>query len=341
MTSQHDDDPVAARLRAALTSEADMVQSSDDGLQKIREGIAGQGRPWYLHPGVLSVAAAVVLGVAVGAGVALLGGGNDARDVTSATTATPTPSDTAASPTPSESPSTETPIPIEGDVYVYYVMDDGRAPRLYREQRPNIGMDPGTYGVTAALSEKPADPDYSSPWPAGTELLSYQVQADVATVDVSAFPKLGAEAENAAVQQLVYTVTANDKSVKQVRLLVNGKPPTSGHEDWSKPVARAPMLDVQGLLWVLSPRQGETVSSPVTFTGYGTAFEATVSWEVRRADSGLVVDQGTTMGGSNGEFGDFSWDCDLDPGSYEVRVFESSAEDGSPQHVDTKTFTVS
>ena len=28
------------------------------------------------------------------------------------------------------------------------------------------------------------------------------------------------------------------------------------------------------------------------------------------------------------------------PGTYEVRAFESSAEDGSPQHVDTKTFTV-
>src|SRR6187402_209779 len=46
-----DDDPLAARLRAALTSEADMVQPSDDGLQNIRAGIDESGRrPWWRHP---------------------------------------------------------------------------------------------------------------------------------------------------------------------------------------------------------------------------------------------------------------------------------------------------
>ena len=42
------------------------------------------------------------------------------------------------------------------------------------------------------------------------------------------------------------------------------------------------MLDVQGLIWLLTPTEGETVSSPVTISGYGTAFEATISWEVYR-----------------------------------------------------------
>mgnify|MGYP006196577189 CR=1 FL=1 len=45
------------------------VQPSDDGLQQIRDGISRTGRPWWQHPGVLAVAAAVVLGAAVGAGV--------------------------------------------------------------------------------------------------------------------------------------------------------------------------------------------------------------------------------------------------------------------------------
>ena len=39
-------------------------------------------------------------------------------------------------------------------------------------------------------------------------------------------------------------------------------------------------------------------------------------------------------------FGEFSDSVDLDPGTYELRAFEASAEDGSPIHVDTKTFTV-
>jgi hypothetical protein len=157
-------------------------------------------------------------------------------------------------------------------------------------------------------------------------------------VDLSAFPKLGAEAETVAVQELVYTVTANDKAVKQVRLLVDGKTPPSGHEDWSAPVARAPMVDVQGLIWLLAPTEGETVSSPVTISGYGTAFEGTISWEVRRG--GTKVAEGFTQGGSMGEFGEFTDTVDLDPGTYELRAFESSAEDGSPLHVDTKTFIV-
>ncbi len=169
-------------------------------------------------------------------------------------------------------------------------------------------------------------------------LLDYSVTGDTATVDLSDFVHVGAAAEKAAVQQLVYTVTANDKAVKRVRLLVAGKPPTSGHQDWSQPISRAPMMDVQGWIWLLTPTQGATVSSPVTFTGYGTAFEATISWEVRQ--DGTVVEEGTVQGGSNGEFGDFAGAVDLDPGTYELRAFESSAKDGSPQHVDTKTFTV-
>jgi hypothetical protein len=133
-------------------------------------------------------------------------------------------------------------------------------------------------------------------------------------------------------------VTANDKAVKQVRLLVDGKTPPSGHQDWSQPVARAPMADVQGWIWLLTPTQGSNIGSPVTFTGYGTAFEATISWEVRQ--DGKIVEQGTVQGGANGEFGEFSGTVQLAPGSYEMRAFESSPKDGSPQHVDTKTFTV-
>ncbi len=340
----HDDDPLAARLRAALTSEADMVQPSDDGLQHIRAGIDAEARPWYRHPGVLAVAAAVVLGLAVGAGFAFLGGDDERNPVTAATDgATAEPSDSQSpSPTPSETDSA-TPIPVEGDVYVYYLMDGGRGPRLYREQRPNPGMDPVTAALSTMLAEPAIDPDYTSAWPTGTQLLGYSVQGDTATVDLSDFVSAGAAGETAAVQEVVYTVTANDKAVRTVRLLVQGKAPSSGHHDWSEPVARAPMLDVQGLIWLLSPTEGATASSPVTFTGYGTAFEATISWDLRqgsRAD-GKVLAEGTVMGGSNGEFGDFTGDLgDLAPGTYTLRVLEHSAEDGSEQNVDTKTFTV-
>ena len=139
-------------------------------------------------------------------------------------------------------------------------------------------------------------------------------------------------------QEIVYTVTANDPAVKKVRLRVQGKTPPSGHFDWSNPVARAPMVDVQGLIWILAPTQGATVGSPVRIDGYGTAFEATISWEVRQ--DGVVVKQGFTQGGANGEFGEFHDTVKLPAGDYELTAFESSAKDGSPIHIDTKNFTV-
>jgi hypothetical protein len=145
------------------------------------------------------------------------------------------------------------------------------------------------------VTEPPVDIDYYSLWPKGTQLLDESVSGDTATVNLSKFPTLGAEAETAAVQELVYTVTANDTSVKKVRLLVDGKAPQSGHDDWSKPVARAPMMDVQGWIWLLAPTEGATTSSPVAIQGYGTAFEGTISWEVTK--NGVKVAEGTTQGG--------------------------------------------
>jgi hypothetical protein len=341
---------VAARLRAALTSEAAMVDPSDDGLSSIRDGLgARRSRPWWQHPAAPAAAAAVVLAAMIG-GIAIFAGGGDGKDDTvvgTDTSSSPAPSASSSrlvDPEPSDPPMTGTPRPIEGDVFVYYVMDDGQSPRLYREQRPSPGSAPVTAALSTMLAQPANDPDYSCPWPPGTALKEVTVSGDTATVDLSDFPKLGAEAEALAVQQLVYTVTANDKTVKNVLLLVNGRTPASGHLDLSQPISRAPMTDVQGWIWLLSPAEGATVSSPVTITGYGTAFEGTISWEVLKMVKSVATDtkvaSGHTQGGSNGEFGDFTDTVDLQPGTYQLRAFESSAEDGSPIHVDTKVFTV-
>jgi hypothetical protein len=340
MTTPFDpDDALAARLRDALQMEADMVNPPDDGLQQIRSGIEQARRPWWQHPAVVGVAAAAVLGVAV-AGLAVALGGDDGGTVEAGGTTEPA-STGEATPSPTSTPSESSPpAPIEGDVYVYYVMDDGRQPRLYREQRPNPGMSPAAAALATMLQSPAVDPDYGSPWPSGTEVLDYSASGDTATVDLSDFVSLGAQAEQVAVQQVVYTVTANEPDVTRVQLLVDGEAPPSGHSDWSQPVSRAPMLDVQGLIWVLTPTQDSTVSSPVEITGYGTAFEATVSWEVRPEGSDQVVADGFTQAGANGEFAEFSDSVQLEPGTYEIRAFESSAQDGRPLHVDTKTFTV-
>ena len=74
---------------------------------------------------------------------------------------------------------------------------------------------------------QPDDPDYSTPWD-NTKLRSYSVAGDTATVDLSKFVAVGSAVETAAVQEIVYTVTANDPAVKQVLLRVKGNVPPSG-----------------------------------------------------------------------------------------------------------------
>lgn len=345
--TEHEHDDTAARLRAALRAEADMVQPSGDGLHAIRREVADGERARWQHPAALAVAAAVVLGLVMGGGAALLGG-DDGDGDTSVVASDPSDSPSPPEPSPpgpaSQPPSgAPTPVGADGDVYVYYVMDDpDSGPRLYREvHAAPAGPPAAAVAVQEMLSAPPTDPDYSSPWPAGTMIKGYDdISGDTAIVDLSNFVTVGSIFEVTAVQQLVHTVTANDPAVQRVRLLVNGETPQSGHADWSEPVARAPMLDAQGLIWLLSPTQGEQVTSPVTVTGYGTAFEGTVSWDVRAQGSDEVVAEGFAQAGANGEFDDFSDAVELEPGSYVMRAFESSAEDGRPIHVDSKSFTV-
>ena len=345
------DDPTAARLRAALTAEAAMVQP-DDHLSSIRERTAAGDRPWWRHPAALAVAAAVVLGVAVGGAAALLGTDDDPTVAVGGKGSTSAPPVTMSSNTPSEPPSasegTATPTSAGAEtVWVYYYGElSDQGPRLYREQHtvePAEGSGGGVPAAAVALDEMlrtaPTDPDYHSEWPAGTGLRGYSVDGDVATVDVSRFTDQGSGVEGLMVQQVVYTVTANDPAVTKVRVTVNGKTPVADM-DWSKPVPRGPRSDIQALIWLLAPTEGATVTSPVQITGYCTAFEATINWEVRRPGSDEVVAEGVTNGGANGEFADFSDTVDLEPGTYEMRAFESSAEDGRPLNVDSKVFTV-
>jgi hypothetical protein len=337
------DDQLETRLRRALNSEADMVHTAGDGLTKIREGIdARRRRAWWRNP-VLALAAAAVLGVAVG-GLYFGNRDNTTSSVPPATSTSPTatPSgspSTTPSPSESPSPSDSGTAPSNGaPVYVYYIHHDGQSPRLYRETHNGVGAGPAPEAALRAMfASQPDDPDYATPWD-NTRLRSYSVAGDTATVDLSKFVAVGSAVESVAVQELVYTVTANNPAVKQVLLRVKGNVPPSGVSDWSQPIRRAPMVAVQGLIWILAPTQGATVSSPVQIDGYGTANEATISWEVRK--NGVVVKSGHTQGGSMGTFGPFHATVKLPAGDYELSAFESSAKDGSPIHIDTKNFTV-
>ena len=240
----------------------------------------------------------------------------------------PSASPSASAPAPEASPNGTAPAAGTRAVAVYYAAGG----RLYREFHPR----PRTAAVireavTAMLRERAYDPDYRSLWPAGTTVSGVSKAGNVVTVDLSAGP---ASTPALAVQQLVWTVTAADRSATRVRALVRGRPLTP------TPVGRAPSYEVLGAVWVLAPLTGASVPRTFSVSGEATVFEATVSWELRQG--GAVVRRGFATA-TTGAPGRGTWRATVTApaaGSYQLVAFESSAKDGSVLSPDSKSITV-
>lgn len=292
--------------------------------------------------------------VAGGAVVALLalaacGTGGPADQDSSSPTASPTstsptptasPTSTSASPSPSPtaSPTAACATPTRAAA-IYYAADVADVgPRLYREWvKVATCEDPITEAVGQMFRVAPADPDYTSLWSSSTEVLAVTTSGSTATVDVSEFPSLGAAFEGAAVQQLVWTATAADTSVKGVRLLVDGEVPDSGHHDWSNPVSRANALETLANAWILAPTQGATVTSPVAVRIYGTGWEGYIPLMVFRGNTVVAETHVLTMMGG---FAQASTKITLPAGDYVIHAYNDNGRDASLFLWDTKAFTV-
>ena len=105
---------------------------------------------------------------------------------------------------------------------------------------------------------------------------------------------------------------------------------------------------VNGPNSITSPTPDETVAGPtVTVTGEGTAFEATLNYQVLVAGTDeVVLGPDYTTAGANGEVGPHTIELTLDPGEYTVQVWEPDMSDGeapdSPyRNLVEVTFTVS
>ncbi len=293
---------------------------------------------------VVSVAVLVV--AALAATFVWLRTGDDAGPSATPSVVPPTVASASAAPgTPAQPSPTVVPSPSATavgaavTVPVYYVADVEGGPRLYREfhRVPALAGGKAVTALTEMFRDNAADEDYSSMWPAATRVLSVKVSGSTATVDLSGFVALGASFEGAAVQQLVYTVTAAEPTVTRVLLLVNGETPPSGHIDWSAPVTRANPLDVLAYVWILSPAQGGVVSSPVQVRVYGTGWEGHVPLKVFQGETEVASTFVTTMMGG---FAEAHTTITLPAGSYELRAYNDSGLDSSLQLWDTKSFTV-
>lgn len=305
--------------------------------------------------GTRTVRRAVVAGTAVAALLtpAACGNGGQTSPAPGTTSATSTVAPTPTTTTSTSPTATSTTGQLTG-IPVYWIAESRKSFRLYREFRSVPKVSGGTVAsaIAAMMRLKPLDPDYMTPWRPPSRLTVTQSGAAI-KVDVSkdAFTntQVGSELAERALQQLVYTATAAahvaGHDATTVSVTVNG----GGYDAWGvirvgAPMRRAPLLDVQGLAWVTSPQQGEVrKAGTVTFTGYGTSFEATFGWKVTTA-AGAVVARGSAMGGTGtGGFGAFTFSARLAKGSYTVMVSTddpSGGASGLGPATDDKDFTV-
>ena len=231
-------------------------------------------------------------------------------------------------------------------VKLYFVADTPRGLKLFSEVRTSSDFyDLNLQVLSDLVSGKvaPLDPDYSNLWGGTNTVNSVTINGSVATVDLGAISlNVGAEAEQRAIDQLVWTLTEIAPEVKSVAFTVDGKTVESfaGHVDTTVVFERAIGYEVLNPIQISSLNEGVDLTSPVTISGQACTFEANVVWKLLQGD--IVVKEGFTTATSGcPDRGDWSISIDnLEAGQYTIQAVEYSAEDDSLFAIDDKKFTV-
>jgi hypothetical protein len=258
------------------------------------------------------------------------------------------PSNPPASSAPSESA-----MPIIDDLQdyaFYFTSETAQGFRLVREVHQvskaenDLGDDKGFNSLVMLVDGQlpPYDGDHRTLWNNGTKVNSVSVVEGIATVDLTLGRiSLGAESEQRAIDQMVWTLIENDPTVTSVKLTIDGLVSESlaGHVDFSQVFTLAPSYEVLANVWIDLLDRSD-VSNPVSITGSACTFEANVAWELTKG--GDVVSSGaTTAATACPDRSDWSIDLgELAPGNYVLKVSDTSTEDGSLIFEDTKAFTV-
>jgi len=253
----------------------------------------------------------------------------------------------AQDPTVSPSPSPTSPTTssqAQELLALYFVSETAQGPRLYREfQKVTITTSRMEAALNAVLSgNAPIDPDYSTLWPVDAVVEQVSLEGSTATIDLSfSALNVGAEYEQRAIDQLVWTATAAEPSVTRIRLLRSGKQVETfaGHVDTTRTFARQPHYEVLAPIWITSVEHGGQINGEFTFGGLATVFEANLLWEVRK--DGRVIKKGFTTAAEAGP-ARAPWEVELTglpSGVYTLRAYANSMEDGSLFAQDTKEIT--
>lgn len=188
----------------------------------------------------------------------------------------------------------------------------------------------------------PSDPEYVNLWGETNSVNFVSIADSVATVDLGSLTlNVGAEAEQGAIDQLVWTLTEFNPDVNSVAFTV-GKTiePFAGHVDTTVEFGRVVDYEVLNPIQISLIKFDTELGSSITISGQACTFEANVVW--RLSCDGVVVKEGFTTATSGcPDRGDWSiYFGDLEPGDYTITTLEYLAEDSSLLAIDDKKFTV-
>lgn len=229
----------------------------------------------------------------------------------------------------------------------YFVSDTPRGFKLFSERQKYIERegDLNLQIVSDLVSGMvaPQDPEYVNLWGNGNSVNSVTVDQSIAIVDLGEVTlNVGAEGEQRAIDQIVWTLTEFAPEITEVAFTVNGAKVESfaGHVDTTAAFERAIGYEVLNPIQISSINQGAELTSPVTISGEACTFEANVVWKL--SQDGKVLEEGFTTASSGcPERGEWSITIkDLTPGKYKIEALEYSAEDGSLFAIDDKEFIV-
>ncbi len=255
----------------------------------------------------------------------------------------PTPSATlppTASVSPTSAPSSTPTAPTQTmNVAVYYLKNANNETYLVREVH-KITKSEGV--AKAALGELISGTVLTSGaikvLPADTKILGIKIENGLATVDFSKEvlkANVGAAAEALGIASIVNTLTEYP-TIKKVQFTVEGK--VENAKDWwghvglsGQPFSRNLKSVYEPVIWITTPVDGQTVSSPITIRGSARIFEATVNYRLKDS-SGNILAEGYTMANAGApDRGDFEavlkYPQTSSP-SLKLEVFEVSAKDG-------------
>lgn len=219
---------------------------------------------------------------------------------------------------------------------------DGSA-RLSREVTEIFDKNGRANGaLRALLNRRPADPDSRSPWPAGSsgdvDLSSVaggmgaQWPAGTAVVYLNSAAlaaRASAGEARAAVQQIVWTLRANDPTIAAVvisaieardRKALAARGLWSSGESFDRPVRPEDASVVLAPVQIDGPTEGATLE-PENFAVSGAAITATgrIRWEV--LDRGQVLRRGEAATDACCGLSPYSFALTLPPGRYTIVVY--------------------